>query len=219
MHSFWISIWNYLTDFEYVLNIAEVQKAITSLNQSKRHPFWAKCNEALRTLVTIPKEKGSVRKLFTGNSPTKSTKKFLEHTIIHISPELQNEFAHEQFATLDMANYVRFHYDADDLNVLRKITKLFPGFTETIFGSKDGNLARCSVFSLSRVEQFVEEADRDPDSPENAICEPNSDNVFIIAGRQGPLIVSVRKKLNHWRMRRIGPTDTFRYSNAFVFIC
>ena len=221
-HSFWMTMWNYLRHFHYCLSSDEMQKAITSLNKPTKHPFWTKLEEALWTLVCIPKEKGSVGIKVSYDIPAQSTSECLKGMTIEIPPELRRKFADRQPAVIGITNHTRFIYDANDLLLMGNICTYFPagntsiGTTETPFGYRGLYHPKRSVYSLSLIKQFMSDADAEKAS--SVICEPNAENIFLIHGRNGPLMISIRKKLSTWRMMRMEAGDNIRGIDAYVFI-
>jgi hypothetical protein len=214
LHPFWMTLWNFITDFRYVLAEEEVQKAITSLNKPKKHPFWDKFKEALLTLVKVPKEIRSVRFHTKGDIPECSTRDWLgQQTRLNIPEELRKEFRQgNQRMTPGGMNCVRSTYAAEDFNLLGKISRMFPGHTETIFDS------RVCSYTLPMIERFMNEADlEDTELAGRAIIEPGAENVFLVCGHDGFVVVSVRKKLGDWRMRRVCAEDYLRGPNVYVF--
>lgn len=219
IHSFWITIWIYLTNFRYVLSVEEIQKALTSLNQPKKHPFWHKLKEALWTLVSVPKEKTSMGfRSGLQNIDAISTNDWLEdQSLIDIPADLREKLALKQPDTFGGTGYVRIMYDTNDFSVLGNISRVFPGLAHTYFDQKEEEESRFSVCTLPRIAQFVKEADKE-DMAWDAICDPESENIFFVWGRKGPFLVSVRRKLGKWRMTRVQAGDNFRGSCVYIFV-
>lgn len=209
LHSFWITLWNFISSFLYVLSREEVQKAMTSINSPKKHPFWEKFREALWTLVSIPKEMESSGYLTKGHLPAISTKEWLQKTIIEIPAGLKNEFYPEQPKSQHGTRHVRYIYSNDDLEVLGNITKFFPGFDVTPYDFRSGH----DGIPLQRIEQFVWLAKQNPDE---SIINSSSVAIFFVRGRKGLIMVRLWEKLGTWRMERVEAGDHFRSTYVYV---
>jgi len=218
IHSFWVTIWTYLMLFKRVLSSEETHKAIISIHQPIKHRFWSKFKEALWTLVVVPEGIESARFQSCGTLPVVSTRDWLNLTRIEISPNLKMQFAPEQPEDSCETYHVRLIYDADDIYVLGNITSTFPCMASTPF-EKDfpQKYGSTGIFTLTRIEQFTIEAERG-DPTNGAICDSGSENVFMVDSQDGPIMISVRKKLNTWRMRQVKAGDALHSSNVYVFV-
>lgn len=224
VHAFWITLWDYIQRFDLALNLEEMQQAMTSVNKTTKHPFWSDLNLTLWNLVKVPTAKKSLRFSRTKNIEASSTRDWLHAsagTVVDVPPILRKRFAPDQPAIVAAKRqYIRHTYDADDLQVLGHITKLFRGYADTPFERKHGTVP--NPFFLTEIEEFIFEADggvvaHDKNRFDKAIYEANSDNVFFVAGREGNVMVTVRKHLNSWQMRQAYPGDAFRGPNAYFF--
>jgi len=209
-----MTIWNYITRFTYCLSSEEMQKAITSLNKPNKHPFWAALEEALWTLVKVPKEKERFDFKSPYGIPVISTQECLKNMTIEISSDLRKKFVSEQLMTRIGSEYIRFRYDADELGILGNISQLFSDQTDTLFNYVDDN--NMTIYPLSLISRFISNVELEKSHP--VICEPNSENIFLIHGHRGPIMISVRKKLDTWRMMEVKAGDNFRGIDAYVFI-
>jgi len=214
IHSFWLTIWNFIIDFEYVFDYQEVHKAMISLNQKDRHPFWGKFKEALWTLVSVPKEKGRFDFKGEWDIPAMSTKDCLKNMAIEIPPNLRRKLVSEQSLRSAGNDYVRIQYDTDDLCLLGNVSRFFSDQTDTLFDyTNNGNMA---IYPLSLISQFM--SDVDLEKPNSAICDSNAENIFLTHGLRGPIMISIRKKLNTWRMKQVNAGDNIRGIDTYVFI-
>lgn len=215
IHAFWITIWNFLVNFKYVLALSEVQKAVVTINKSpsERHPFWEKFKEALWTLVHVPKHRASslARVRSRGNIPTRTTREWLGSTIIEIEASLKSEFDPAQPESLGGTNYTRCIYNTEDFMTLGNISRRFPGHARTPFECD------ASKFPLTRLEQFVRDAEQSDVFGDTPIIVPRAENIFNVLGCKGPMIVSIRKHLDNWHMRRIQPGDRLHGPEVFYF--
>ena len=209
-----MTIWNYITRFMCCLSSEEMQKAITSLNKPVKHQFWIKLEEALWTLVKEPKEINRLDFKSQYGVPSISTPDSLEDMAIEIPPDLKKKFALDQPGTQHGTDYIRFKYDSGDLSILGNITRLFSDQTDTLFNY--ANNSNIAIYPLRLISHFMSDADER--KPNSAICEPNAENIFLVHGSKGPIMVSVRKKLNTWRMKEVKAGDYFRCTDAYVFI-
>ena len=187
-----------------------MQKAITSLNQDDKHPFWGKFKEALWTLVKVPKSDSSVVIKCPWGILAESTYDSIARMDVDIPVELRRKFPLNQPKMDKGTTCKRLRYDSGDLEIIGNISRFFPGRADKFFDLKDGRITICS---LSFIHNLIVMCD----VPDSIICDQNSENIFVVNGRNGPIMVSVWEKLDNWHMREVTPGSRFRGSHVYVF--
>lgn len=198
--------------FKYVLNAEDLQSAIETINQPQKHTFWLKLKDALWTLVRVPKEKELVR-IHTNDIAKTSTKEYLSRSIIDFSGDLKKQFAPEQRECFARGTIERYSYEAEDFTWLGEIHKLFPDKSDdNPFSFDEG----CCC-PLTQIEQFILDWQK-ASGPTKVFKEAYAENIFIVRGRSGPFLVSVKNKLGTWRMRPVNAGESFHSRDVYFFI-
>ena len=95
------------------------------------------------------------------------------------------------------------------------IAKHFPGSAGSPFDRVSENKLPVMPIPLTRIGQLVQAADNE-ECP-RILTNPDCENIFIVKGRWRLLMVSVRKHLNTWLMRKVDPGNRFRGEHVYLY--